>query len=194
VQQAPAALPPVGGVDELLLPSAPAAELTAADAKANQWALSPTSAVEAAPGRRSERAEANVGSGASTSTVWAWLVAISPILAAGSITYVLLATKAALASWPFEAAVAAPYLLVLLFAVADRSALLTHGYERPRSPLWALATAPIYLIQRGSFSRPIDGSGTRLTLVWFASFIVAIAGIVGYGLITHTALISGLPT
>jgi hypothetical protein len=170
------------GIDAIV--SAPAAP---ADVQATQWGLGATTGTEPVATRRS----ADV---VRSSTVWAWLIAISPILAAGSISYVLLTTQAALSSWQFEAAVAAPYLLVLLFAIADRAALLQLGHASPRSPAWALATAPAYLIARSAETRREDGSGTVLTIVWAASFIVAIAGIVGYGLLTHHALISGLPT
>jgi hypothetical protein len=163
------------------------AQAPAVDTQPGQWGLTPTTGGDQETRRRGQDI-------AGSSTFWAWLIAISPILAAGSIAYVLLTTKSALTSWPFEAAVAAPYLLVLLFALADRSALLQLGHEEPRSPAWALATAPIYLIQRASETRRADGSGTALTLVWFASFIVAVGGIVGYGLLTHQALITGLPT
>jgi hypothetical protein len=90
--------------------------------------------------------------------------------------------------------VAAPYLLVLLFALADRAALFTLGHTQPRSPAWALATAPVYLIMRAAETRREDGTGNALTLGWFISFLIALAGIVGYGFLTHHALISGLPT
>lgn len=115
------------------------------------------------------------------------------MLAAGSVAYVFLTAKPAFTDWQFEAAIAAPYLLVLLFALADRSVLLKLGHSTPRSPAWALLSAPIYLIVRAGETRRADGSGTKLTIVWFVSLIVAIAGIVGYGFLTHHALITGLP-
>ena len=169
----------------------PRAQVATQDAQASQWGLSPT---DADPGTRRGNAAAAAATGVSgSSSFWAWLIAISPILAAGSIFYVLLATKSALTDWPFEAAVAAPYLLVLLFALADRAVLLQLGHTQPRSPAWALATAPIYLVMRAAETRREDGSGTLLTIVWLASFVVAVGGIVGYGFITHHALIAGLP-
>ena len=176
------------GMDSLF-GGAAADQVATQDAQANQWGLAPTEGDTRASRRGTEAAQV-----AGSSSFWAWLIAISPILAAGSIAYVLLTTKSALTDWPFEAAVAVPYLLVLLFAIGDRAVLLQLGHTAPRSPAWAFATAPIYLIQRAAETRREDGSGTLLTIVWFASFIVAIAGIVGYGLLTHHALISGLPT
>ena len=189
---APAAA--TGGMDSLFgtAPSDPLAGQGAQvgqNPQATQWGLTPT---DGDP-RGGQQADAVPGV-AGSSTFWAWLIAISPILAAGSITYVLLATKSALTSWQFEAAVAAPFLLVLLFALADRSALLTLGHTQPRSPAWALLSAPVYLIVRAAETRREDGTGTVLTLAWFFSFIVAVAGIVGYGLLTHHALIAGLPS
>jgi hypothetical protein len=170
------------GIDAIV--SAPAAP---GDIQATQWGLGTTTGSVAEAPRQ-------IPEVAGSATVWAWLIAISPILAAGSVTYVLLTTKAALASWPFEAAVAAPYLLVLLFALADRSALFQLGHVSPRSPGWALATAPVYLFVRASETRREDGSGTLLLIVWAASLVVGVLGIVGYGLITHQALFTGLPT
>ncbi len=174
--------PPPVGIDAIV--SAPA---TAADTQASPWGLGVVAPTEPESARRGAEV-------AGSSSIWAWLIAISPILAAGSVTYILLTAKPSLTSWPFDAAVAAPYLLVLLFALADRSVLIGLGHTRPPSPLWALATAPAYLIARAAETRREDGSGNLLTIVWAAAFVVAIVGIVGYGLITHTALISGLPT
>jgi hypothetical protein len=168
------------------LGGAPSGQVAAQDPQGNQWGLSPS---DAESGSRRQVDEV-----AGSSSIWAWLIAISPILAGGSIGYVLLATKSALTDWPFETAVAVPYVLVLLFALADRAALLRLGHAQPRSPIWALLTAPAYLIARASETRREDGSGTVLTLVWFVSVIVTVAGLVGYGLLTHHALITGLPT
>jgi hypothetical protein len=129
-----------------------------------------------------------------SNTLWVWLIAISPIIAALAIGYVIVSTGYVATGWPFEAAIAAPYLLVLLFALADRSALLTLGHSSPRSPGWALLTAPVYLIMRAAETRQEDGTGTRMTIVWFISFVVAIAGFVGWGLLTHHPLIASLPS
>jgi Protein of unknown function (DUF2510) len=164
------------------------AEASGPDSQPGQWGLTPTGTD--GDSRRSPEVDEVRGS----STFWAWLIAISPILAAGSVIYVLLSTKSALTDWPFEAAVAAPYVLVLLFALADRSVLTQLGHSRPRSPAWALLSAPVYLIARAGETRAEDGSGTALTLAWFVSVLVAVGGIVGYGFLTGHALIAGLPT
>jgi hypothetical protein len=185
---APTAPAATEGMDSLF-GGAAAGQAPAQDAQSSQWGLTPTDGDSRASRRGAEPAGV-----AGSSSFWAWLIAISPILAAGAITYVLLTTKSALTAWPFEAAVAAPFLLVLLFALGDRAVLLQLGHTQPRSPAWALLTAPVYLIARAGETRREDGSGTALTLVWFVSFLVAIGGIIGYGFLTHHALIAGLPT
>ena len=176
------------GIDSLF-GGAPSGQVAAQTPQAGQWGLTPS---DGESGGRRQAAE--VAEVAGSSTFWAWLIAISPILAAGAVAYVMLTVKPAFTDWQFEAAVAAPYLLVLLFAVADRAALLQLGHSQPRSPGWALLSAPIYLIARAGETRREDGSGTALTLVWFFSVLVAAGGIVGYGFLTHHALIAGLPT
>ena len=164
----------------------PAGQAAVQNPQGNQWGLTPSDTDAGVHGRTDEVA--------GSSSFWAWLIAISPILAGGSVAYVLLTTKAAFTDWPFEAAVAAPFLLVLLFALADRTVLLQLGHSQPRSAAWALLSAPVYLLARASETRREDGSGTVLTIVWFISVIVAVGGIVGYGFLTHHALIAGLPT
>ncbi len=177
--------PATDGMDSLFGSAAPE-QVAVQNPQSNQWGLTPS---DAGAGSRRQADEVR-GSG----TLWSWLIAISPILAAGAVVYVMLTLKPAFTDWPFEAAVAAPYLLVLLFAVADRSALRQLGHSQPRSPFWALLSAPIYLIVRAGETRREDGSGTALTIVWFVSVVVALGGIVGYGLLTHHALFVGLPT
>ncbi len=170
--------------------SAAPAETPVADSTVGQWGLAPTGQDEPVTRRRSADAAPQT---AGSSTFWVWLIAISPILAAGSIGYVLASTGYSLSGWPIEAGVAAPYLLVLLFALADRAGLQNLGHGEPRSPGWALLTAPVYLIMRAAETRREDGTGTLFTLVWFVSFLVAIGGFIGYGFLTGHALITGLP-
>jgi hypothetical protein len=165
-----------------------------ADTTASPWGLVPSApAPETATRRRN--AEAAVAQTGGSSTFWVWLIAISPIIAAGAIGYVSASTGYTfnLSNWTTEAALAAPYLLVLLFALADRAGLQSLGHNEPRSPGWALLTAPVYLIQRAAETRREDGTGTMFTLVWFVSFLVAIGGFIGYGFLVGHALIPGLP-
>jgi hypothetical protein len=177
--------PAADGIDNLF-GGVPSGQVPTQSPQANQWGLTPSDADSGSQRQANEVA--------GSSTLWAWLIAISPILAAGAVAYVMLTLKPAFTDWPFEAAVAAPYLLVLLFAIADRAALLHLGHSQPRSPAWALLSAPVYLIARAGETRREDGSGTALTIVWFISVLVAVGGIVGYGFLTHHALIAGLPT
>ena len=175
---------PSNDLDSLF--ATPTPETGNPDSQPGQWGLSPSNSDDAG---RDPEAEVS-----GSSTFWGWLIAISPILAAGAVTYVLLSTSSTLTDWPFLAALAAPYLLVVLFAVADRAVLIQLGHSQPRSPAWALLSAPVYLIVRAGETRAEDGSGTALTLAWFVSVLVAIGGIVGYGFLTGHALIAGLPT
>jgi len=188
------AAPAATGMDALFGTAATATPATATPADTG-WGLSPSGAQQdAEPASRRRGAEAPVAATAGSSTLWGWLIAISPILAAGAIGYVLASTGYVLGGCPLDAKVAAPYLLVLLFALADRAALVALGHSSPRSPAWALLSAPVYLIVRASETRREDGTGTGLTLVWFVSFLVALGGFVGYGFLTHHALIAGLPS
>jgi hypothetical protein len=191
---APAAPAAQDGIDSLFGGGAATATgaAPAYGAPEGSWGLSP-SGEDAPSGSRRRGSESSAPESAGSSTFWGWLIAISPILAAGAIGYVIVSTGYALSGWPIEAAIAAPYLLVLLFALADRSALLNLGHAEPRSPGWALLSAPVYLIVRAGETRREDGSGTALTLVWFFSFLVAIAGFVGWGFVTGHALVTGLP-
>jgi hypothetical protein len=192
---------PQDGIDSLFgggPAAAPAAAPGYGAPDQSSWGLSPTGpggqdGQDAPSGSRRRGAESSAPESSGSSTFWGWLIAISPILAAGAIGYVIVSTGYVLTGWPIEAAIAAPYLLVLLFALADRAALHNLGHAEPRSPGWALLSAPVYLIVRAGETRREDGSGTALTLVWFFSFLVAIAGFVGWGFLTHHALYTGLP-
>ncbi|MEP6843460.1 MAG: DUF2510 domain-containing protein [Pseudolysinimonas sp.] len=90
------------------------------------------------------------------STASAWLIALSPLLAlalgivAAYIYFYVVATPIV-----FVIAVAVPFLLCLLWALADRRTLKDRGF-RPRSGAFALLTGLGYLIARRS---RIPGSG-----------------------------------
>jgi hypothetical protein len=128
------------------------------------------------------------------STPWVWLVAITPIIAGLTIGYALSQNS------KFEAgnvllivAIIAPYLLGLLFAAGDFSRLRTSGHDAPAHWGWAALTAPVYLIMRAGAVRRETGNGGPALIVWFIAVILAVLGIVGYGFITGTPLVPGLP-
>jgi hypothetical protein len=167
--------------------SAPLSD-TADAASAGQWGLTP-SGRRSGDGRRLN-APAPVEN---SSTPWLWLIAVSPLIAAIAIALVSATSGGNPAAWMLVIAVVVPYLLVLLFAVADRSRLVILGFEAPLPWAWAALTAPVYLIMRAGVMRRESSSGGPGLVVWFVCFLLAIIGILSYGLLTHQPLIVGLP-
>jgi hypothetical protein len=186
-----------GGMDALF-----AAPNTAAANTAESGAAEPTVSAgtpEQSPAQpwgltpRSRRSDARPRIERS-STVWVWLVAISPLIAAAAIGTVSAAVGFDLGNWMLPAAIVVPYLLVLLFAVADRSSLVTGGHEHPVSWAWAALTAPIYLLMRSSATRrETERADNVPLLIWVVAVLLAAVGLVGYGYLTGSALIPGLP-
>jgi hypothetical protein len=123
-----------------------------------------------------------------------WLISISPLLAGGAIGYVLKTSGFTFGGYLLQVALVAPYLLVLLFAVADRSGLSRMGFEKPASWSFAALTAPIYLLARSSVTRREIAAGSVPLVVWFVSLLLAVGAIVGYGVFAHHALLPGLPS
>jgi len=105
-------------------------------------------------------------------TASVWLVAVTPWLGAAA-AYVALSFFEAW-SLPALGVMLLPWLIALLFAQQDATVLRDHGHERPASGLWALATAPVYLLARASAIR--DAVGLRLApfWVWLANFAVVV--------------------
>ncbi|TQL47127.1 uncharacterized protein DUF2510 [Homoserinimonas aerilata] len=103
-------------------------------------------------------------------TASVWLVAVTPWLGLAA-AYVALSFFDAW-SLPALGVMLLPWLIALLFAQQDATVLRDYGHERPASGLWALATAPVYLLARASAIR--DDVGFRLApfWVWAANFAV----------------------
>jgi Protein of unknown function (DUF2510) len=167
--------------------SAPLSD-TAGAASAAQWGLTP-SGRRSGDGRRLN-APAPIENSA---TPWLWLIAASPLIAAIAIALASATSGGNPAGWMLVVALVVPYLLVLLFAVADRSRLVILGFEAPLPWAWAALTAPVYLIMRAGVVRRESSSGGPGLVVWFVCFLLAIIGILSYGLLTHQPLIVGLP-
>jgi hypothetical protein len=155
---------------------------TAAGPPAVDWGLSPRS-------RRSEAPTAADGS----FSVWVWLIAFSPIIAALTVGYALATADSGSVSWMLPAALVVPYLLVLLFAVADRSGLTAQGRENTVPWTWAALTAPVYLVVRSGVLRRENGRSLAPLIAWIVFFVVAIVGFLGYGLVSGHPLLAGLP-
>jgi hypothetical protein len=153
-----------------------------------QWGLTPSG--RRAEGERRADARPQVED---SSTPWFWLVVVSPLIAAVLIGLVSAPSGGKPTGWMVALALVVPYLLVLLFAVADKSRLVALGFEEPVPWAWAAATAPVYLIMRAGAVRRESGSGGPGLIVWLVCFVLAILAILGYGLLTHNPLIPGLP-
>jgi Protein of unknown function (DUF2510) len=163
------------------------------DGAPGQWGLTPSTrsdAARSADGEAPSRAARPEG----WSTAWVWLIAISPLFAAASIGYALKTSGPTFSGFTLLIAIVAPYLLVLLFAVADRSALSRLGLEKPASWTFAALSAPIYLLVRSGVTRREIGAGTSPLVLWFVSVILAVLAIASYGFITHNPLLPGLPS
>jgi hypothetical protein len=180
-------------------PSSPASpsqsSFPSAGGSLGQWGLTPrsgdysSSSRSAQTGSRSRRSIVE-----SSSTFWVWVIAISPILAAGGIGYVLKTSGLSFSTWMLPVAIVAPYVVILLLAIADRSSLEQLGHEEPASWGWAALTAPVYLLVRASATRRETGTGSGPAVTWFVSVVVAVIGFVGYGLLTGEPLVTGLPS
>ncbi|NYJ31102.1 hypothetical protein HNR17_001875 [Galbitalea soli] len=150
---------------------------------AQDWGIAPSET-------RSRSQEASRPSAATAS---AWIIAISPLLAAGAVGYLLATTGIDFLSGLPQAAAAIPYILVLILALVDRRQLEARGFENPAAWTWSVLTAPIYLLMRNSSLRSNGVSSVGPLVGWFVAVIVSFVGIVGYGLLTGKALIPGFP-
>ncbi|HEY2643649.1 MAG TPA: DUF2510 domain-containing protein [Galbitalea sp.] len=202
LQSAPASSAPVASVpsstQSLWSPATTSSAVTGApsaavgvtaglgDGAAGQWGLTPST--------RDGEARARAPKPEGWSTIWVWLISISPLLAGGAIGYVLKTSGFTFGGYLLQVALVAPYLLVLLFAVADRSGLSRMGFEKPASWSFAALTAPIYLLARSSVTRREIAAGSAPLVVWFVSLLLAVGAIVGYGVFAHHALLPGLPS
>lgn len=177
----PVAVQPEAIVPTLVQPAAGAQPDTGATTT-DDWGLRPTGA---APDATPRPTTAN--------TPWVWLIAISPLIAAAIIIYGLATGEPSFTNVLFIVGFVAPYLLVVVFALADRSRLVILGHTQAASWTWAALTAPVYLVVRGGVIRRELGSAGPALYVWLACFVIGIAAFALYGLLTGHALVPGLP-
>jgi hypothetical protein len=155
------------------------------------------------PGRRSTFREEHVGlpslredrdeprrSTKPTYTIAVWMIALIPVLQI--VASVLLITVWGLGNnLPLLLVVwVSPYLIVLGFAAYDRLALKTAGHEKPASPLWALLTAPAYLLARARRTIKETGKGFAPLVIWSGASFALVASV----LVLPGILISLMPT
>lgn len=161
---------------------------------------SATSAVSAptAQYERTRTSEPPAGSSHGTSlphlqpyTAAVWIIALLPLLQL-VVGLLLLVGFSSLASTAFTvAAVAAPYVIVIALAAADRALLRRAGHEHTAHWAWAFLSAPVYLVARSMALSRTGNLGLGPLLVWAAlAFMQLVAVLVVPG--TLISLIPGV--
>lgn len=116
-----------------------------------------------------------------------WTIALIPLIQLVLSLLVLTAFGTAEASGIMAAIWIAPYPIVVGLAMLDRHNLKKTGHEVTAHWLWALLTAPVYLIVRAVAAIRESGGGFGPVLVWFALGLLQIGAIVAVpGLLIST--------
>lgn len=117
-----------------------------------------------------------------------WMIALVPLVQLVLSLLVLTAMGTAEASTIMAAIWLLPYPIVIGLAALDRHNLKKTGHEVTAHWLWALLTAPVYLIVRAVAAIRESGGGFGPVLVWFALGLLQIGAIVAVpGLLISTA-------
>ena len=130
-----------------------------------------------------EMTAASGKSNARVSTGPAWIIAMVPLLQLVVSLLFLTAFGMGNNLIVFLTILIAPYFIVIGLAFADRRMLKAGGQQRPASWLWALLSAPVYLLARARASIRETGHGIGPVLTWFgvgilhAAAVVAIPGL-----------------
>ena len=119
-----------------------------------------------------------------------WMIALVPLVQLVVSLLILTALGAAVPSAAMVAVWLAPYPLVVILAAIDRALLKRSGHKKTAHWLWALLTAPIYLIVRAVASIRESGGGFGPVLVWAVLGLLHIASIIA----VPGLLISAIPT
>ncbi len=119
-----------------------------------------------------------------------WMIALIPLMQLVVSLLMLTALGAAVPSVAMVAIWLVPYPLVVILATVDRALLKRSGHEKTAHWLWALLTAPIYLIVRAVASIRESGGGFGPILVWAVLGLLHLASIVA----VPGLLISAVPT
>jgi hypothetical protein len=167
-------------------PAAPPAETAAADQPvfgASAGPVPATSAWAQEPASSAADAEDLYPSTATRkSTTSAWLIALMPLITG---VLAIAAVKGAenypryipstLEWWMLAGGVVVIlYLVTIVLAVADRRKLDWSGYNRPAHWLWAILTAPVYLIVRTIAVKRETDRNSALLWVWVALALVLV--------------------
>ena len=150
------------------------------------WSQSPVSASD--PGRRGTHQA--LGSPAPhLQSMGVWVIALLPMLQL-LLSLLVLAAFSSGPSVVFMAVIwLAPYPITIVLAVFDSRSLRRRGVDRPASWLWALGTAPLYLIARAVRLSRISGVGYGPVAVF-----LLLSGLVGASVLAVPGLvIAALP-
>jgi hypothetical protein len=172
-------------------PASPAspAPTAVADAVESPSATPETAPWTLRPSATDGESAALVGS----STVWAWLSGVLPLITAVGVGYEMSAGGASFSNLLLLLVIVGCYLLGIVFAVADRSRLTVLGLT-PTNWTFAALTAPVFLIVRALRLRG-EASGAWIpAIVCLACLVIGVAGLLTFGIFTGTALAPGLPS
>ncbi|MEO6941797.1 MAG: DUF2510 domain-containing protein [Terrimesophilobacter sp.] len=123
----------------------------------------------------------------STNNGAVWMIALIPLVQLVISLLVLTAFGSAHSSAVMVGIWLAPYPIVLGLAVLDRHKLKKTGHESTAHWLWALLTAPVYLLVRAVAAIRESGGGFGPVLVWFALGLLQIGAVVAVpGLLIST--------
>ena len=127
------------------------------------------------PTRRGSHAPASLP--VSTGPIWA--MALLPVIMLVLGLLFLLSGGAGKLSPIFAGViVGGPYLLAIILAVADRTALQKLGYEHTASWAWAILGAPAYLIVRLASVVRETGRGFGPLLTWIATALLMVVSVI----------------
>ncbi|MCU1423560.1 MAG: hypothetical protein JWN36_3211 [Microbacteriaceae bacterium] len=119
-----------------------------------------------------------------------WIIALLPLVQLVGGLLILLGIGAVSSMAVTIALLVAPYIVVILLAIADRAMLKRMGHEHTAHWAWAILSAPVYLIARSMALSRTGGLGLAPLLVWAALGMLQVASI----LVVPGMLISILPT
>ncbi len=114
----------------------------------------------------------------STNNGAVWMIALIPLLQLVLSLLVLTAFGSSGSSGIMAGIWLAPYPIIVALAAVDRHSLKKTGHEVTAHWLWALLSAPIYLIVRAIAAIRESGNGFGPVLVWFALGLLQIGAIV----------------
>ncbi len=144
---------------------------------ANAWAHDPNAAAAASD-------EIFTPPATRKSTVAAWIIALTPLIG----TFLVVGSVKGPENYPRYApagiewwmlaggVIAILYIAIIVLAIVDRSKLDWAGYNRPAHWLWALLTAPVYLLVRTIAVKRETGKNSLVLWVWLGCAALVAGG------------------